>query len=791
MTTPQGSHSDLRAALPSLTTDVRSLAETYGHSQAILERIAGRLAELDTSDSTGAEATRTPEAPQTPATPRTPTAGGAHTAPRPVQPRPVQPRPAQPRPAQPLPRDAGSAPQERTIPAVAGYPPLPRRSAAPAGAGPASAPHPAARHERMAPPPPQRPAPVAKKDPWWTKEGAVTRILGIVGGVLTAIGMAFFLAVVFTLVGPVGQVAISCLVGALFGGAGWWLQSRHAATTRARSGRADAGPGGRPGGDDTHVGALALLGTAVAIFMIIPVAASAVYEMLWGPAGLALVFVVAGVGIWIARRLGSTVMAGIASCGSMIALFVVEQTFVTLAAIAAMFVVSGLLTERFGIWLRVARTVTYLAAGAGMFLILSVALHDGGGDHEALSAGTWPYLVIVSVAAAFAMVNGLREIEASTRDLEAGALLALAPTALVALYVFDTEPVYAPFFYVGLALVYIVIGTSVQADTERWTRPTTTYAKVAMSIGTAFLTIGLFWSARELDIDTGYSVLGSALVATCYLTLHLRLRTTFSIVQAALVSVIPLAAVVPHILSKDLWFLSEATVSSPALVLVQFCAASFVLVYALWILVRSFDTTVGAAGAARARLLSYWPWALLSLVWIASTILYAGRMITTATGGNEVYFYLGHLLVTVGCFAVAIWLLTTHRPLPNAKKLGALVFLISMAKLFAVDLATMSAIVRILVFCAVGVMMLATATILSNRADSARPGPGIPEPGRPMTPPRPGGQPLDPQRPGQHADPAAGHRAPAHGPAPDRPAPDRAGTERPGGQGPRPEGPRR
>ncbi|WP_333619262.1 DUF2339 domain-containing protein [Dietzia sp.] len=646
-----------------------------------------------------------------------------------------------------------------------------------------------------------------EEERWWTKEGAVTRVLGILGGLLTAAGMAFFLAIVFGLVGPFGQLAIAVGVGALFGTAGWWLHSRHVSKVRSRT------PGSGRNVVGTHIGALATLGTSIAIFLIIPVAASAVYELLHPALGLVIVFAVAGAGVLIARRLSSAVMAGIGVCGAMIAMIIVEQNALTLGAIAVMYVVSGFVTASLGKWLRIARLATYIGTGLAMFAVLSFRLDSGTGGSS--SSDPWVYCAIVAVTAACAMLIGLRENAGAGKDALIAGIVGLAPTALVVIYIFDTDPIYTPFFFVALSLVYVLAGTIAQLSERSKDLASSIYARTTMAIGTALLSIGLFWSAHELDIDTGYSVLGSAFVAFCYLTLHLRLRSLYSLVQADLVSAIPLVCTVPAILDSRLWFLPESRMSTPALVLVQLAAASAILIHAIIVLLRTIDdidlpnhpgtfrsVPTQAPGHlppptfdARSRsLISSWPWALLSLAWIISTVLYGGLMLSSTPAQNEVWFYFGHLFVTVGLFAVSIWLLTTKKPLPQAKVFGAGLFLASMAKLLVIDLANMSAIVRILVFCLVGVMMLATATVMSNRADdektpTQRPNPfpaGPAGTGYQSGPAGPGT--LDEQRSRQHAQAAAEYGSAAYGSATERTGAQGSGgpeSQGPGAQGPR------
>lgn len=614
-----------------------------------------------------------------------------------------------------------------------------------------------------------------KPDPWWTKEGAVTRVLGIVGGVLTAIGMAFFLAIVFNLVGPFGQLGIATLVGAILGGSGWVLQRRH----EDKRGLKSPLPSGRnfpvP---TTHIGALALLGTSIAVFMLIPVAASSVYELLPSAVGLLIVFVVAGAGLWLARTLSSAVMAGIGACGAMISMAIVERSLLTLAAIAVMFIVSGLLTTHLGIVLRIARTLTYLGTATAIFVQLWLDHPDG--DTLEFGFGPASYLAVLTATAVCTMAIGARDIEKDRSYELLTGVCALIPIIPIGLYFFDLDVNPNPFFFLVLAAFFIPAGIYIQLNSGRFAAATVTYGRVTMSVGALALNGGLMWMARELEWPAGLACITLSISAASAFVWHRHNRTMHSLVQACVVGVIPMAWTIPAILNPDLWILPEPPFEAPGIVLAQLAAASALVIFALVVLSQTLPKLFATRPATSSE---NWAWSLLSIAWIASTILHGGLYLTRVSS-SDVFFYLGHLIVTVLCFALAIVLLSTKTALPKAKAFGALAFLASLAKLFLVDLATMSALVRILVFCLVGGMLLGAATMLSNRAESS----GTP----------PGSNKLDRHGPGKHAQPSGAERAaaqgaPAYGPSANGPGThgaNGANPHRPSTGGTGPQGPR-
>lgn len=781
----------LRSDVPDLGKDIRQLAASFGQSQEILSRIATRV------DALGAPAAA-PKIPQGAAPQHRPAHASASAA-SPAQRPPQAPaasgsvnRPerrqadlaALGNPKQPPKTPAQGTAQAKT-PASQGksQPPAARSQSPgkPAGAwqnstgprqGDRTAPSvPTAqsrpRQENVIPafqsvqhplPPVDKRVAAPKPEPWWTKEGAVTRVLGIVGGVLTAIGMAFFLAIVFNLVGPFGQLGIAVLVGALLGGSGWVLQQRHEVRRGLTSPRPHGHRFARP---STHIGALALLGTSIAVFMLIPVAASAVYELLPPAIGLVIVFVVAAGGLWLARKLNSAVMAGIGSCGAMVSMVIVGHSPLTLAAVAVMFLVSGLLTTHLGIVLRAVRTLTYLATVTAICALLWL-------NFEELLSGTGPtaYLAVLTATAVCAMFIGARDIEHDrSYELVTGAC-ALVPTLPVAYYYFALPTNPNPFFFLLLSIFFIPAGIVLQLRASRLQNTTVMYGRVTMSLGAMALNGGLLWMARELDWPAGIACITLSVSAASAFAWLRHNWTLHSLVQACIIGAIPLLWTIPEILNPDLWMLPDEPSDVPGLPLVQLAVATAMLIFALYVLARTLPALLSTRPTTSTP---NWAWALLSLAWIASTILYAGLSLT-AGSGSDVFFYLGHLVVTVGCFALAIVLLSTKKALPGAKAVGAVVFLASLAKLFLVDLATMSALVRILVFCLVGGMLLVAATLLSNRAESS-------------SAPASAG-PSDPNGPRQHAQAGATQRTGAQGPSPQG-----ASTHGPAAYGADPNGP--
>lgn len=81
------------------------------------------------------------------------------------------------------------------------------------------------------PAPPSAPAaPQPARSPWWTNEKQIVRIIATFGGLITAAGIAFFVAVAIQmgLLGPVGRVVLAFALAAVLAGASRWAYRRKA-----------------------------------------------------------------------------------------------------------------------------------------------------------------------------------------------------------------------------------------------------------------------------------------------------------------------------------------------------------------------------------------------------------------------------------------------------------------------------------------------------------------------------------------------------------------------------------
>ena len=73
-------------------------------------------------------------------------------------------------------------------------------------------------------------SPPAPKDPWWTDDKKVVKVIAIIGGLITAAGIAFLVALAIQsgLLGPGARVVLTYLLAAFLGGTAVWAHRRQA-----------------------------------------------------------------------------------------------------------------------------------------------------------------------------------------------------------------------------------------------------------------------------------------------------------------------------------------------------------------------------------------------------------------------------------------------------------------------------------------------------------------------------------------------------------------------------------
>ncbi len=136
----------------------------------------------------------------------------AHWQPQPGQmpPRVAQPQPQPPQPPQPQPQQHAQS-EQFGFPSAHQW----RRNPGPPQPSPARPYPPQSSPAPSLPQPPLEPR--EPRAPWWRNEKAIIKIIAIFGGLITAAGIAFFVAVAIQsgLIGPIGRVVLAYLLAAV------------------------------------------------------------------------------------------------------------------------------------------------------------------------------------------------------------------------------------------------------------------------------------------------------------------------------------------------------------------------------------------------------------------------------------------------------------------------------------------------------------------------------------------------------------------------------------------------
>lgn len=279
--------SELSHALADLEASSLRLAQLTRTWQVRLSQASGQAPTVPSApQTTGTEFAPVPQAVPKSAPERTPQAP-PHAAPQGAHQHNPQPPPTQAdwrnQPA-PLPQsDAGAQP-------MFGFPSAHqwRRDSK----SPQSSPSPQSSLTGSAPPPklPEAPRePREPREPWWRNEKAIIRIIAIFGGLITAAGIAFFVAVAIQsgLIGPAGRVVLAYLLAAVL------------AVAAVRAHRRQAPP----------AGVTALIATSLAAAHLTTMSMS--YLLDWIPVAATLVIMLpfAAVGLYGARWTKSSATA--------------------------------------------------------------------------------------------------------------------------------------------------------------------------------------------------------------------------------------------------------------------------------------------------------------------------------------------------------------------------------------------------------------------------------------------------------------------------------------------------
>jgi uncharacterized membrane protein len=582
--------------------------------------------------------------------------------------------------------DAGGAAAGTPAPAAV----LPRPSVTSPATGPAPGPVPPP-GPAAAPPgwrqPPAPPRPVAPHEPWYRREGAVTRVLAVAGAVVTMAGVAMLLvlAVQQGWFGPQARVTAGALLAAVLVGLG------------VRGGEIDLrtrAVGSAP---------VALVATGAAAAYLDVVAVTTGYGWVPPAVGLVLSGLVAAGGLHLARRWDSELLAVLMVAGAAGLAPVVAQEFswVVSAYLAVLGVTAWWAG---GTRTRPALTLVRMLPVTFSLLAGAVVAALGGGD----AVG---HLAVAAVVLLATLGTSAVSVRRDPGDVTSTVALGLAITALLAC----TDPLADPGRTAVLGITAAVLLVAATTLRRAPIGPVAGHLVVTAGAGgtlAAVLTVVSGAPARWTP--TGLLLLALGMLAVAGST---RSRLTLGLGTAA--AVVALLAWAQHPFAVVT--VGTAVRHDMVTALVDSLLVGGLVAVGLW-------AVAGQRGLGRdVRLVTTVAAWVLGLSASATAVVALGTLVGARLGDPVTGFTVGHALATVTWMLAAAWLLLRglerSRDADLTLRTGLLLSGVCVAKLFLFDLAALSGLVRSVAFIATGLLLLATgsryATALERRRQRA------------------------------------------------------------------------
>ncbi|OZF37624.1 hypothetical protein CH295_07310 [Rhodococcus sp. 14-2483-1-2] len=506
---------------------------------------------------------------------------------------------------------------------------------------------------------PRPPAP--PREPWWQRDGVISRLLAVAGAGVTLVGvvMLLVLAAQAGWFGPPLRVAAGAVFSLALIGAGVRVF-------------------GRSGG---RVGGIALAATGIAGLYLDVLATSVLYGWLDPVLGLITAFGIAAAGTalavqWKSQPMAVLILAGVAVCGPVLT----DGLTLTLIAFLIATYVASFPAQVGRNWqlLQVVRTVPLV--GAVLAAIASVDLSGSTGD-------LWLLLAVVSVAV-FGIGTSLELLRRNISDVVDTVMIALASVpVLVSADVFDRAATVSVQLVLAAAAVAIVILVS-------WLPG---HARITVAVIGALATLQAAVESTTLEIrPVVLFAVALALIAVAHSTrstLAYSIGSGFGVIGALMfVSVSPPQALLD----------SDHAVGSVGITLggILLAATAFAFAYVLAEL-KLVDDELQTLGIVSG---------VLALYGLTSATVTLGIGI----GGETTGFTAGHTAATIEWMIAAFALLAfglrsvTHAHL--ALLAGLSLTAAAIAKLFLFDLVALDGLFRVIAFIAVGLLLLIAGT---------------------------------------------------------------------------------
>ncbi|WP_344930908.1 DUF2339 domain-containing protein [Saccharopolyspora gregorii] len=503
---------------------------------------------------------------------------------------------------------------------------------------------------------------------WTARQG--TRLLAWAGAAITLLGVVLLMvmAVQHGWIGPVGRTAGGAALGAVLLGCAFQVRRRSTAAA----------------------GAFALAATGIAVLYLDVLAATALYEFLPAPAGLAAALVLALLGLWLADRWRSQALAvgvvlGCALCAPLLfgpvpaepATTALLTGFLVVLKVAAMPV-------------QVRRSWRGLTAASAVPAVLAAVVADG---HALLAGDPWPAtaaaLAVTCAGVALAVVTARHR----PRDPLAIALLvaAGAPTLLVA-------PLLDRWSALGVLVLVAAAQGAVWAGGLASAVP-----RVLGTVAGGMAALTAFQATLLVAGGSGRS-LGLLAEAVLLALLAHRLRGRGLLLGAALFGTAgTLLALVAEVPPTSFLLFPAGPFAAGSTSAVLSGVVAFLLIGAAAASTTWSAVRLGVLAASPRAVL---PAALGVLYGGSGAVLALSLLVVPGPAG----FLAGHALITVSWLATALLALLRGIRSVSARVTGFVLVGAALAKLLLFDLAALSGLVRVLAFLAAGLLLLAGGT---------------------------------------------------------------------------------
>ncbi|PKW27550.1 DUF2339 domain-containing protein [Phycicoccus duodecadis] len=539
-------------------------------------------------------------------------------------------------------------------------------AAAPAAAPAMVAAVPAAPVRPAAPSP--VPPPAVPREPWYRREGAITRVLAVAGAGVTLFGVALLLvlAVRQGWFGPGARVAAGAGLAVVLGALG------------TRGGARDRGRGAAVGSAP-----VALVATGAAAAYLDVVAVTALYGWVPPVVGLALCAAVAVAGLRLARVWSSELLAVLMVAGAALLSPVVagDPGWLLCAVLAVLSLV--------GWWAGAAAPAPRLTVVRSVPVGLALVAGSVGAADQRLGLLAVAAVVLVTTLATSAL--SLRRHPGAVADLVA---VGVAVVGVLAVCAAQADALRTLSYAATAAVLMLAAATGRRAPLGPLPAG---FVATTTASGAVAAVLAVLSGAPQGFVATGLLLLALGQVAAAGAT-----RSRISLGVAAGLSLVALAAWSPHPVAMLSLGLARGH-DLPVAFVDSGLAVALVALLA-WAVAGIRGIGDDARRAVRVATL---PVALVAgATMVVSVLTLAGARFGDAPLG----FVGGHAISTVGWMVVAGGLLlrSLDRPDPDLTvRLGLALVAVAVGKLFLFDLAALDGVVRSLAFIVTGLLLLA------------------------------------------------------------------------------------